>query len=353
MAEGLHQDLACVLCKDLYTKPEKLAIALEPWEKRMNGLVKVERSQEKHLWDLKKSAVGFRTVIEREFKELQQFLNQRESALLAQLDEEETASQRDMSARIQQIRENLSAVRNVVNNGRARLAQTDRGIREFLDVLSAETSKRRDDQGDCSVVSKEFCLDKFQGPTQYLTWTSMRSILKLDFIDSIQLDASTAHPGLTIISGTSVTVGEQLEISCDDPKRFQNYPVVLGQQGFRSGRHYWEVEVEDEKEWIIGVALESIPKKKEDHHLPFLKGKIWCLEAMEIEDGPEKASSWSRLGVYLEYKKGQVSFYNVRAGSHVYTQRVSFKEKVYPFFQYNPIKSRVDGQDVSLRICHC
>ncbi|MGH0152866.1 UNVERIFIED_CONTAM: hypothetical protein FKN15_031883 [Acipenser sinensis] len=42
-----------------------------------------------------------------------------------------------------------------------------------------------------------------------------------------------------------------------------------------------------------------------------------------------------KLGVYLDYEEGQLSFYNVETRSHIYTftdMEFNLNEKLYPFF---------------------
>lgn len=58
----------------------------------------------------------------------------------------------------------------------------------------------------------------------------------------ITLDASTAHPRLIISGdGKQVHCGERHQPLPDNPQRFDRVVCVLAQQGFSSGRYYWEV----------------------------------------------------------------------------------------------------------------
>ncbi|XP_015284394.1 PREDICTED: E3 ubiquitin-protein ligase TRIM69-like, partial [Gekko japonicus] len=111
------------------------------------------------------------------------------------------------------------------------------------------------------------------------------------------------------------------------PERFQNYPIVLGKSSFCSGEHYWEIETKDAADWAIGVATESIERKV---RVPAqdIVGKVWALRLRTAEDiGPEGGTFSQRFGVYLDYDKGQVSFYDAKNYSHLHTRRAQFKEK--------------------------
>nr|XP_003218064.1 PREDICTED: zinc finger protein RFP-like [Anolis carolinensis] len=47
----------------------------------------------------------------------------------------------------------------------------------------------------------------------------------------------------------------------DNPERFSPQVFALGHEGFTSGRHFWEVVVEGEGDWAVGVARASVRKK--------------------------------------------------------------------------------------------
>lgn len=58
----------------------------------------------------------------------------------------------------------------------------------------------------------------------------------------ITLDPTTAHPRLTVSAdGKRVYCGDRHQVVPDNPKRFDRVVCLLANQGFNSGRHYWEV----------------------------------------------------------------------------------------------------------------
>ncbi|KAJ6651622.1 hypothetical protein lerEdw1_020778 [Lerista edwardsae] len=366
----------CCLRKVAQSYKEKLSRVLGPLETRIQDLERVEKCQEEKMRSLKNSSTSLRAAIEEEFSEMQKFLCQRKNATLAQLEKDEDSACQGMLSHMWRIREGLSAVREMMKQGKNRLEQTDQtafllvrqtpwhlfsrvcnqklevigDIKQFLEQLSAASVSSAEDPNYPSVDCRELCLGKFRGPTQYLTWKAMKSLLRLE-LEPIHLDSSTAHPVLRVISNVCVMVGESPCRSPNDSRRFQNFPIVLGKEGFHCGKHYWEVEVKDKRDWRIGVALESIPRKEEGQNTSSLKDKVWCLEPTEETNKSEKTTLWWRVGVYLDYEKGQVSFYEAKNGSHLHTHRTRFSEKVYPFFQHTSV---VSGQKSmrSLTICH-
>lgn len=95
----------------------------------------------------------------------------------------------------------------------------------------------------------------------------------------------------------------------------------------------------DKDDWYLGVARSSVNRK----------GRIsvsttqgyWAL-AMKKGEGYRVSTSPAtllplnpkpkRVGVYVDYEEGQVSFYDVKALAHIYTFQDEFTEKILPFF---------------------
>ncbi|XP_072887479.1 butyrophilin subfamily 1 member A1-like isoform X2 [Hemitrygon akajei] len=157
---------------------------------------------------------------------------------------------------------------------------------------------------------------------------------------SVTLDVETAHPWLEVSEDRkSVRYTETRRDLPDTRKRFTYYPCVLGSEGFTSGRHYWEVEVTGNRWWNLGVAAESVERK--GRVTPSPETGFWIIarvdDEMRVFTSPKSRLPAGpipgRVGVYLSYESGTVSFYNAETKSHLHTFTGNkFTEKLYPLF---------------------
>ncbi|XP_006902404.1 PREDICTED: butyrophilin subfamily 2 member A2-like [Elephantulus edwardii] len=168
----------------------------------------------------------------------------------------------------------------------------------------------------------------------------------------VVLDPDTAHPELFLSQDRrSVIRGPSRQSVPDRPERFDCRPCVLGREGFDSGKHYWEVEMENVMVWAVGVCRDSVERKGEALLVP--QNGFWALEmfgnqyrALSSPDTiiPLK-ERLRRVGVFLDYEAGDVSFFNMRDRSHIYTYpRLTFVGPLKPFF-------RLGSDDSPLVIC--
>ncbi|XP_008573178.1 PREDICTED: pyrin [Galeopterus variegatus] len=144
---------------------------------------------------------------------------------------------------------------------------------------------------------------------------------------NVILDTETAHPNLIFSDDLkSVRLGNKWDRLPDSPERFDSCVIALGLPSFLSGRHYWEVEVGDKTGWVLGVCKASTSRKGSMTLSP--ENGYWVV--MMTKRNEYQASTLpptrvrmreppSRVGIFLDYKAGDISFYNVTARSHIYT----------------------------------
>ncbi|KAI4799421.1 hypothetical protein KUCAC02_016930 [Chaenocephalus aceratus] len=157
----------------------------------------------------------------------------------------------------------------------------------------------------------------------------------------VTLDPDTAHPYLILSDdGKQVKHGDVWKNLPDNPERFDLCACVLAKQSFSSGRFYYEVQVEGKTQWTLGVARESINRKGQISVSP--QEGYWMIglrnenEYSACAGPPVRLSLKSqpqKVGVFVDYEEGLVSFYDVDAAALIYSfTGCCFKEKLYPFF---------------------
>ncbi|XP_029963138.1 E3 ubiquitin-protein ligase TRIM21-like [Salarias fasciatus] len=181
---------------------------------------------------------------------------------------------------------------------------------------------------------------------------------KQQFAVDVTLDPDTAHPDLILSDdGKEVRDGDVRKKLPDNPKRFSDCVNVLGKQSFSSGKFYFEVQVKGKTAWDLGVSKESIIRKGRITLRPD-KG-FWVIK---LRNGNEySAREYSALhlslkcvpekvGVFVDYEEGLVSFYDVAAAALIYSfTGCCFTDKLLPFF--SPCFN--DGGKNSARLIIC
>uniref|UniRef100_A0A674J4Y6 Butyrophilin subfamily 1 member A1 n=1 Tax=Terrapene triunguis TaxID=2587831 RepID=A0A674J4Y6_9SAUR len=195
----------------------------------------------------------------------------------------------------------------------------------------------------------------------YCFWRQHRAKAPAPSTDSVTLspvdvtlDPDTANPKLVLSEDQKrVRRGDTCQDLPDNPERFDHCYCVLGAQGFTGGRHYWEVEVGHKMRWDLGVCRESVSRKGPVTYTP--RNGYWVVW---LRGGEYAASTYprtplpvsirpNRVGIFLDYEVGEVSFYNVTDRSHLFTFTETFSGTLRPYF--HPCRS---GKNVApLIIC--
>ncbi|MBZ3875699.1 Butyrophilin subfamily 1 member A1 [Sciurus carolinensis] len=156
----------------------------------------------------------------------------------------------------------------------------------------------------------------------------------------VTLDAATAHPYLAVTDdGKCVTYVPERQDVPDNPERFDTLVGVLGRNRFSEGDHYWEVGVAGKSMWAVGLCLESV-RRKGQYTKACPETGFWILR---LQNGECSAFATprtvvtreplSRLGVFLQYSQGLISFYNVTEFVILYTFQSNFnREPLRPYF---------------------
>uniref|UniRef100_A0A8C5GV10 E3 ubiquitin-protein ligase TRIM21-like n=1 Tax=Gouania willdenowi TaxID=441366 RepID=A0A8C5GV10_GOUWI len=196
---------------------------------------------------------------------------------------------------------------------------------------------------------QHFC--SLKAPPATKDWTEQ-------FAVDVTLDPLTANSYLVLSDdGKQVYDSDVKKKLPDNPKRFSKYINVLGKQNFSSGRFYFEVQVKGKTDWDLGVAKESINRKAYITATP--KNGYWTVALrdgnvykacgdppfiLHLKCVPEK------VGVFVDYEEGVVSFYDVDAAALIYSfTHCCFTHKLHPYF--NPGLNHGGKNSAPLIIC--
>ncbi|KAM9739331.1 butyrophilin subfamily 1 member A1-like isoform 2-T2 [Dama dama] len=158
---------------------------------------------------------------------------------------------------------------------------------------------------------------------------------------NLTLDSATAHPALFLSEeGRRVTWQEPCQELPSCSQRFVSLPCVFGQLHVSSGRYFWEVEVQNTHSWDLGVCRNNVARNGRVTMSPqngfwairLYDGVYWGLTSPEtsliLKEKP------CRVGVFLDYEAGDVSFYNMTDESHIFTfSKQKFYGVLRPLFR--------------------
>ncbi|XP_077689638.1 E3 ubiquitin-protein ligase TRIM39 isoform X1 [Eretmochelys imbricata] len=314
---------------------EKLQQCLEPLERKLQDIAHCKSQEEKKPGELKRKVESRRQLIVSEFEELHQFLEEEQQVLLRRLEEEEKEILQKLKDNVAQLSDHRLSLNQLITEIEEKCLQS--GIEMLKDIKSTlercETVQTMELASVPIKLEKNFC----SFPRQYFV---LRKIIKR-LIGDVTLDPETAHPNLVLSEDRKSVkfVDTRLRDLPDTPRRFTIYPCVLATEGFTSGRHYWEVEVGDKTHWALGVCKDSVSRKGELMALPetgYWRVRLWNGDKYAATTTPftplHLLVKPKRVGVFLDYEAGRVSFYNVTDRSHIYTFTDTFTEKIWPLF---------------------
>uniref|UniRef100_A0A8C6VEH5 Zinc finger protein RFP-like n=1 Tax=Naja naja TaxID=35670 RepID=A0A8C6VEH5_NAJNA len=175
------------------------------------------------------------------------------------------------------------------------------------------------------------------------SWPAWLKQYYLEKYSNVILDPDTAHPKLILSEDLkSCWLGRKSQNLINDDKRFDLMTCVLGREMFVTGRHYWDVAVENVGDWGVRVARSSM-KRQGIEAFRNMEG-IWvmakCCGRFWVYINPPTLVSepmrWEikKIRVSLNCAGGRVAFCDVERGNLLYAfSGTSFSgEPIRPFF---------------------
>lgn len=160
--------------------------------------------------------------------------------------------------------------------------------------------------------------------------------------NDLTLDMNTANSYLSVSdSRRSVTTRSEPQPYPDHPDRFTSWAQVLCRAGI-AGRCYWEVEWAGSGGVSVGICYKNMNRIgggsdcKLGHN-----SKSWSLDCINttcsFQHNKESVAivtpCGSRIGVYLDFRAGTLTFYNVSDSMILlHKEKTTFTQPVYPVF---------------------
>uniref|UniRef100_A0AAY4BG89 Uncharacterized protein n=1 Tax=Denticeps clupeoides TaxID=299321 RepID=A0AAY4BG89_9TELE len=197
--------------------------------------------------------------------------------------------------------------------------------------------------------SQRESLQHYLRDTDYLTKTSdsvfqegshLKYLEVPPFSDlrEVTLDPDTAHPKLEVSENKQKVhwIRQPLQDNRSTENPNSQYSV-MAEESFSSGSHYWEVIVWDKPYWLIGLACSSKYKREDEEsdtnrvfcYIYHGNGKYLACHGSE-EIPVEVRKQIRKVGVWVDFQQGAVSFYNADSLALLHSFHVGLKEAVYP-----------------------
>ncbi|XP_040185665.1 nuclear factor 7, brain-like isoform X2 [Rana temporaria] len=213
---------------------------------------------------------------------------------------------------------------------------------QCMESLKKKTTKEQVSNHGASLrklsLSFKEGLDGWEPPVYLRLSKEMTHIVK-PIPEEIEFDPESAHPNLSLSPDLKqVRFEPSLEIRERKKDCFEPGLYILGKPGFKSGRHYWEVDVGSKSNWIIGVVRESV-ERKGAWELNSANG-YWVLRKqdtafygigeffviLKLETLP------LRIGVCLDLFKNHLAFYDADTTGLIFHVSVCSGQRLFPFF---------------------
>ncbi|CAM4651657.1 unnamed protein product [Lepidochelys olivacea] len=263
-----------------------------------------------------------------EFGKLQLLLNEEKKLSLQRLAEEERETLKKLNENVTKLAQQSSSLQQLISEMEEKCQQLATELLQDVKGTLARSEQMRLQGPELSAAELK---DAYRVP-------GMMEVLR-EFTVEVTLDPDTANPSLVLSEDRKrVRLGNTRQDLPDKPERFDTGPNVLGSEGFKGGKRYWEVEVGDKPEWALGVCRESVSRKgkvflspEDGYWAVWLRGKKYealtdPLSLLPVSIRP------GRVGIFLDYEAGEVSFYNVTDRSHLFTFTGTFSGMLCPFF---------------------
>ncbi|KAF3700088.1 E3 ubiquitin-protein ligase TRIM39 [Channa argus] len=263
-------------------------------------------------------------------------------AVIAEIEERQREEEKRVETLVKELKQEIQELRREIAESDPQIpANGDQSDEKKPVILMKDWSTVTIDTDPCIRVTRRALSDVMEIIKIEVNRLSKSELKRIEkYAVDVNLSAKTAHPVLSVSDDRKhVRHTDKLQEVPDHPQRFDRVANVLAKESFDSGRCYWEVEVAEKIEWNLGVVRQSTNRKGKFTVCP--ANGFWTLS---LKAGGQYIANTSpvtllalqqrprKVGVFLDYAEGHVSFYCAESGVHIYTFTDVFTDKLHPFF---------------------
>ncbi|XP_007505918.2 probable E3 ubiquitin-protein ligase TRIML1 [Monodelphis domestica] len=286
----------------------------EEYKKAMDELIELDET-------LKRDSDYFQQLIRSEYKKMHEFLCNEEEINMEELTQEITDNQErfakmEYSKHVQHFQRILE-IKESLDEAPLEILQDMKAILEWNEKVLHQETQQFD-----------------------FIWESHQMTGLIEILRSYQMNISLDPEidSLHLIVPEYLKYKRDPQDQSDKEEKLDYFVTVLGIETFSSGKHYWEVDVEGQTEWVLGICEESVSKNK---NVSILSKDVRVMIGSKVNDG---ILFWSpqccfvsiptpKVGVFLNYEEGEVSFYDIEDKSNLFSfPNSAFQGPVRPFF---------------------
>ncbi|XP_053412536.1 E3 ubiquitin-protein ligase TRIM4 isoform X1 [Nycticebus coucang] len=336
---------------------EKLLMSQCSLTAKMKKAMQLQETEMKNATKWKAHIKNQRARISTEFSKLHQFLAEEEQLFLQRLSEEEEETKSKLRDNMLRLNETIASLKNLMLEvGEKSQASTLELLQNPKDLLTRSEIQDVNYSPEvlkvktlCQIPMVKEMLKRYQVAVSVAEITA-HSKLVFSQEGRYVKNAASASSWPVLSTTWNYLAGWKNPLKTTDiVERFQHLPCVLGKNVFTSGKHYWEVENRGSLEIAVGVCQEDIMGITDSSNMSPHVG-IWAIYWSSAGYRPlprlpltlpRQEPVLHRVGVYLDYEAGSVSFYNAEDGLLLHTFSCSFVSRLRPFFWLSPSASLV------------
>ncbi|XP_059537028.1 tripartite motif-containing protein 60-like [Myotis daubentonii] len=322
-------ELLCPQCKGSLDPQDQPLIPIEEAAASQRGMLKrhigvltnslesdetVYKKQVANTWEVKRKMEKWREELDYECNELKYLLERERDEIDNDLPIEENDVEEKLIENGKQISYHIFRLNILLSEIEEKCLQTGLALLTGIESIHNSYGNIETPAVFSYELKRSSCL-----PPHYLGLHKMIRVFHVD----LTLDPETAHPSLIILRDRKSVI-YRTSFGFHNPQALTSYPAVLSSEGFDAGRHFWVVNIGGTGKWSLGVCKDSFPRNTLSPSSP--SNGCWTHTF-----GPSHIGQ-GKIGVFLDYELGEVSFYNLKTCSFLYGITATFTGKLMPYF---------------------